>query len=94
MLNIGRSLVALVKIGDLVTARPHIRWASLMSDYLATSTDISRTMYGTTIGVMRLTQRETAIVAEVNDEGEERRVKLIYKGSFWWGASEELSVVR
>lgn len=80
----------LMKVGDLVTPVPHVKWVPLMSDDLEKVEDVNKTHYGNKVEMTRFLPGETAVVVEVNEDFEDTRVRLIFRGGFWWATAEEL----
>jgi len=64
-----------------------------MSEFLESEINTNKTLYGAKVDILRFQPGETAIVAEINNDSNELRAKLIYKGGFWWATAEELSVI-
>jgi len=64
-----------------------------MSEFLEREIDTNKTLYDAKVDILRFQPGETAIVAEISNDSNDRRAKLIYKGGFWWATVEELSVI-
>lgn len=64
-----------------------------MSDHLETQVDVHKTLYGANIDIVRFHEGETAVVVEVNDDLTERRVRVLFKGGFWWATAAEIRVL-